>query len=68
MTKYEELLSAYEEEVEVEERKMKNEGLYCDGHIWINKDLPSSKSVFTLWLFKPFRGFATIFATCKIGR
>lgn len=43
MTKYEELLSAYEEEVEVEERKMKNEGLYCDGHIWINKDLPSSR-------------------------
>lgn len=43
MTKYEKLLAEYDKEVDVEERKMVNEGLYCDGNIWINKDLTSSR-------------------------
>lgn len=42
MTKYEELMSEYEE-LDIQEHSMVNEGLYCDGNIWIKEDLPSSK-------------------------
>lgn len=45
MTKYEQLLSVYEDEVEVEERKTTIEGLYCDGHIRISKDMTSARKV-----------------------
>lgn len=40
MNKYEELLDEYSE-ITVEEMKMKHEGLYCDGNIWIREDLPT---------------------------
>lgn len=43
MTKYEELLAEYDREVDVEERKMVNDGLYCDGCVWIRKDMNSSR-------------------------
>ncbi len=36
MTKYERLLAKYDSELNIEERPMVNEGLYCDGAIWIN--------------------------------
>lgn len=45
MTKYEALLSEYEERLCVEERPMVNEGLYCDNVIWINDRLPESRRV-----------------------
>ncbi|MGN1413696.1 MAG: ImmA/IrrE family metallo-endopeptidase [Anaerovoracaceae bacterium] len=45
MTKYEALLSEYEERLCVEERPMVNEGLYCDNVIWINDQLPESRRV-----------------------
>ena len=40
MNKYEKLLSEYPD-LDVSEEEMKHEGLYCDGSIWIRKDLPS---------------------------
>lgn len=43
MTKYEQLLSEYDEVVEVEERNIPTEGLYCDGYIWIKKDMTSTR-------------------------
>lgn len=45
MTKYEKLLSEYEEEIRIEEHEMINEGLYCDNTIWINKSLPENKKI-----------------------
>lgn len=39
VTNYEELMSEYDGHVTIEERKMKNDGLYCDNFIWINRDL-----------------------------
>lgn len=48
MTKYEELLSEYEGVVNVEERTMINEGLYCDGYIWIKQDLNNHRKACVL--------------------
>ena len=45
MTKYEALLSEYEERLCVEERPMVNEGLYCDNVVWISNRLPESRRV-----------------------
>ena len=42
MTRYEALLSEYDH-LDIQEKPMKNEGLYCDGSIWINKGLVESK-------------------------
>ena len=39
MTSYEELLAEYDDRIEIKERHMLNAGLYCDGHIWINKEM-----------------------------
>lgn len=45
MTKYETLLSEYEERLCIEERPMVCEGLYCDGVAWINQKLPERRRV-----------------------
>ncbi len=45
MTKYETLLSEYEEKLCVEERPMINEGLYCDNVIWISNRLSEARRV-----------------------
>ena len=45
MTKYEKLLSEYEERLCIEERPMVCEGLYCDGVAWINQGLPERRRV-----------------------
>lgn len=42
MTKYEKLLSEYDDNLIIEERKMVNDGLYSDGVVWLNKDLNSA--------------------------
>lgn len=42
MTKYEQLTAEYDN-LHIEERTMKNDGLYADGCIWINKNMPSVK-------------------------
>lgn len=42
MTKYEELIAEYEEEMLIQERAMKNDGLYSDGVAWINRGLPTA--------------------------
>ena len=42
MSKYEALIAEYEEEVTIEERNMKNDGLYADGFVWINGRLTSA--------------------------
>lgn len=39
MTKYEELIAEYDSELLIEERPIKNDGLYSDNVVWINKDL-----------------------------
>ena len=43
MTKYEKLLSEYEERLCIEERPMVCDGLYCDGVAWINQQLPERR-------------------------
>ncbi|MHC1722777.1 MAG: ImmA/IrrE family metallo-endopeptidase [Aminipila sp.] len=43
MKKCEVLIAEYEEEIEIEEHHMKNDGLYCDGVIWINKNMAEDK-------------------------
>lgn len=47
MTRYEALLSEYDF-LDIQEKHMKNEGLYSDGCIWINKDIVESKKVCVL--------------------
>ena len=47
MNRYERLLSEYEN-LDISERYMHSDGLYCDGHIWIRKDMPSYKKVCVL--------------------
>lgn len=42
MTKHEQLMAEYDE-LYIEERTMKNDGLYADGCVWLNKDMPSAK-------------------------
>jgi hypothetical protein len=43
MTSYENLLIEYEDELDVFERPMQNKGLYCDGTVWIRKDLTAAE-------------------------
>lgn len=43
MRKYDELLSEYDERLYIEERDMKNDGLYADGCVWINKNMSSAR-------------------------
>ena len=42
MTKYEELIGEYEHLI-IEERPMVNDGLYADGCVWINQDMPTNR-------------------------
>ena len=42
MTKYEKLIAEYNN-LYIEERPMKNDGLYADGCAWINKDMKSNR-------------------------
>lgn len=39
MTKYEELIAEYDNELLIEERPIRNHGLYADNVVWINKNL-----------------------------
>lgn len=39
MTKYEELMAEYDGELIIEERPIKNAGLYADGVAWIREDM-----------------------------
>lgn len=43
MTKYEELIAEYENDLIIEERPIRNDGLYADNVIWIKKDSPAAK-------------------------
>jgi len=45
MTRYEELLSEYEEVLDIQERPMVCEGLYGDETVWINQKLSESRKV-----------------------
>lgn len=45
MTKYEELIAEYENELSIEEHKMSCDGLYCDDVIWINNRLSSAEKL-----------------------
>ena len=40
---YENLLAEYDELLDITERKMLHEGLYADGCIWVNKNLPTAR-------------------------
>jgi len=42
MTKYEELMSEYDNDLIIEERPIRNNGLYADGVIWISKKLTNA--------------------------
>ncbi|MFV0518464.1 MAG: ImmA/IrrE family metallo-endopeptidase [Aminipila sp.] len=43
LTRYESLMSEYDELLSIEERDMKSCGLYCDNIIWINKNMMECK-------------------------
>lgn len=45
MCRYEELLAEYENEVDIEERKMHCDGLYCDKVIWIKDNLTTAEKL-----------------------
>ncbi|MDD7511019.1 MAG: ImmA/IrrE family metallo-endopeptidase [Peptostreptococcaceae bacterium] len=45
MTKYERLVAEYDQEIDIEERRMKNDGLYCDNVIWINEGLTNAEKM-----------------------
>lgn len=45
MTKYERLVAEYDQEIDIEERKMKNDALYCDNVIWINERLTNAEKL-----------------------
>lgn len=47
MTKYEKLMAEYEH-LHIEERPMKNDGLYADDCVWINKNMTTSRKYCTL--------------------
>lgn len=47
MTKHEQLMAEYDD-LYIEERTMINDGLYADGCVWINKDMPTSKKLAVL--------------------
>lgn len=42
MTKYEELMAAHDNLI-IEEKSMKNDGLYADGCVWLKKDMTSAR-------------------------
>lgn len=42
---YEDLLKEYENELDITERPMRNDGLYADGCVWINCKMPESRKV-----------------------
>lgn len=48
MTKYEELMAEFDDELIIEERPIKIDGLYCDGVTWIREDIPSDKKLCVL--------------------
>jgi len=43
LTKYEELMAEYDDELIIEERPIKNAGLYADGVTWIREDMTTSQ-------------------------
>ena len=43
MTKYEELMAEYDGELIIEERPIKNAGLYADGVTWIREDMTAAQ-------------------------
>lgn len=45
MTRYEQLVAEYDQEIDIEERNMKNDGLYCDSVIWINERLTNAEKM-----------------------
>lgn len=45
MTRYEELLAEYDDRLLIEERDILNDGLYCDGVVWINRNLTSAEKI-----------------------
>lgn len=47
MTKYEKLMARYDN-LHIEERPMKNDGLYADGCVWINSNMPECRRYCTL--------------------
>lgn len=47
MTKYEHLMAKYDD-LYIEERPMKNDGLYADGCVWINSKMSESRKYCTL--------------------
>lgn len=47
VTKYEELMTRYDN-LHIEERPMKNDGLYADDCIWINENMPECRRYCTL--------------------
>ena len=48
MTKFEELMAEYDDELIVEERSIKIDGLYADGVAWIKYDLTNAEKYCTL--------------------
>lgn len=44
MNTYEKLMAKYDH-LHIEERTMFNDGLYCDGHVWINENLATAKKL-----------------------
>lgn len=47
MTEYEKLIAKYDN-LHIEEKIMVNDGLYADGYVWINKNMPECKRYCTL--------------------
>lgn len=47
MTKYEELMATHENLI-IEERPMKSDGLYSDGCIWLNENMSSARKACVL--------------------
>lgn len=45
MTEFERLLQECNGSMTVEERKMINKGLYCDGYAWIRQDLTDNEKI-----------------------
>jgi hypothetical protein len=45
MNKYEQLVAEYESELNIEERNMINDGLYCDNFVWIKKKLSTAEKL-----------------------
>lgn len=43
MCKYDDLLAEYDERLCIEERDMKNDGLYGDGCVWIRRSMSSAR-------------------------